>query len=131
MNKNRKLVTICYDHISGVLGEIIFKFLLKEKWIEQSENDCIITEKGWNELEMIGIDISKLRDSNRKIINICTERNLGIFHEHIGSHLGSLLLDHMIESKWLQKKNDKDFELNDKGLQALETLGVDIKKIIY
>ena len=130
MNKDRKLVTICYDHIGGVLGETIFKFLLKEKWIEQSENDYAITEKGWNELEMIGIDISKLKDSKRKTINVCTERNLGIFHEHIGSNLGALLLEHMIELNWLQKKNDKVFELNDNGLQALELLGVDIKKMI-
>jgi len=130
MNKDRKLVTICYDHIGGILGETIFKFLLKEKWIDQSENDYIITEKGLNELEIIGVDISKLISSKRKTINICTERNLGIFHEHIGSHLGALLLKHMIESQWLQKKNDKDFELNDKGLRALESLGIDIKKMI-
>ena len=130
MNKDRKLVTICYDHIGGVLGEIIFKFLLKEKWIEQSENDYAITEKGWDELELIGIDISKLKDSKRKTINVCTERNFGIFHEHIGSHLGVLLLEYMIESNWLQKKNDKVFELNDNGLKALESLGVDIKKMI-
>ena len=116
MNKDRKLVTICYDHIGGVLGEIIFKFLN----MDYSMDD----------LEMIGINISKLMDSKRKNINVCIEKNLGIFHEHIGSHLGSLLLEHMLESRWLQKKNDKDFELNDKGLKALESLGVDIKKII-
>jgi len=130
MIKNRKLVSICYDHIGGVLGEAFFKFFLREKWIEQNDNEYIITKKGWEELEIIGIDVFKLQNSNRKILNICIEKNLGIFHEHIGSYLGLLMFEHLKNLKWLKEKNGNSYELTDKGVIGLKTLGVDIKKML-
>jgi len=93
------------------------------------ENEYIITDKGWDELEIIGVDVDKLRSMKRKIVNICFESNHGILYEHIGSYLGTLIMDRMIELEWLKKQNGKIFQLTEKGLTGLESMGVKIKSV--
>lgn len=129
-NRNRTTVERCHDHIGGMLGEAVFKFLLKEKWIENLDDELSITDRGWEQLEIMGIDIDLLKNTKRKIVNVCFESNFGIFHEHIGAHLGLLLNELMIKKNWLEKKNEKSMELTDLGITGLSSLGVDIKKII-
>jgi len=129
-NRNRTGVEQCHNHIGGMLGEAIFKFLLKEKWIENIDEELSITDKGWEQLEIMGIDVNLLKNTKRKMINVCSESDHGIFHEHIGAHLGLLLNELMIEKNWLEKKSGKNMELTDLGIVGLSSLGVDIKKII-
>ena len=124
------IVESCHDHLGGILGETILKFFLKEKWIEQFNEEYNITDKGWEELELMGLDVYTLRNNKRKIINICYESNYGIFHEHIGAHLGSLLLKLMIDLKWLDKRDEKRYKLTDVGVTGLNSLGVEIKKLV-
>jgi len=120
-------ITFCQDHLGGLLGEALLRFFLKEKLIKMNGNDYIISDKGWDELEIIGIDVDKLRLMKRKIVNICFENNHGIFYEHLGSYLGNLLMVRMIELDWLKKKDEKNFELTEKGFSGLESMGVKIK----
>lgn len=122
-----KVVSSCYDHVGGLLGEALLRFFLKEELIKRLDDDYVITDKGWDELELIGIDVNKLRSIKRKIVNICFESNHGILYEHIGSYLGALLMERMFELGWLKEKNEKRFELTEKGLIGLESLGVRIK----
>jgi len=125
-----KKVSSCYDHAGGLLGEAILRFFLKEELIKKSDCDYIITDKGWEELELIGIDIDKLRSTNRKIVNVCVEGNHGILYEHIGSYLGTLLMERMLELGWLEKKDEKKIELTEKGFKGLESMGVKIKSLV-
>ena len=131
MNTNlcaeRKIITSCYDHFGGVLGEVLFNFLIKEKWIQKDEKEISITEKGWNELEILGIDVEKLQPPKTKVVTSCIERQYGIHHEHTGSYLGSLLADWLVDSGWIVKKGNDHLNLTKKGLHGLEALGVDIK----
>ena len=131
-NLEKKInVTSCYDHIGGLLGEAILKFFLKERLIRIFENEYIITDKGWDELEIIGVDVDKLRSTKRKIVNICFESNHGILYEHLGSYLGNLLMNRMIELEWIKKKNGKRIQLTEKGLTGLESMGVKIKSVSF
>jgi len=132
MNKNVQTnikIKSCNDHIGGFLGEALLKFFLTEKLIQQSNNDHDITEKGWEELEIIGLDIDKLRSNKTKNVKICIESNHGILYEHIGSNLGNLLMERMLELEWIQKNNGNKLELTEKGLIGLESMGVKIKSI--
>lgn len=130
INFEKKInVTSCCDHLGGFLGEALLRFFLKENLIKIFDNEYIITEKGWDELEIIGIDVDKLRSPKRKIVNICFESNHGILYEHLGSYLGDLLKERMIELEWIKKKNEKIFELTEKGLTGLESIGVKLKTL--
>jgi len=126
----RTIVESCYDHLGGILGEAIFKFLLKEKWIENIDGEYNLTDKGWNELEIMGLDVDTLRNTKRKIVNVCFQSNYGIFHEHIGAHLGSLMLRLMVDLNWLAKIDEKRYELTNTGVSGLESLGVETKKFV-
>jgi len=126
--KNFK-VNVCRDHIGGLLGEAILKFFLKEKLIIKNENDLYdLTDRGFEDLELIGIDIEGLRFSNNKLINICIEKENGILFEHIGSELGSLIYERFFELKWLKKFDDEDVYLTKSGIEGLKSLGVRIKR---
>jgi len=122
-----KIVSICYDHISGLLGEALLKFFLKEKLIEINDSEYKITDKGWEELEIIGIDIEKLRSNGRKMVNVCMESYHGILYEHIGSSLGTMILQRMLELGWINKKDEFNYELTGLGLSGLESLGIIFK----
>jgi predicted transcriptional regulator len=120
-------VNICNDHISGLLGESILKFFLKEKLIARDDKFYTITEKGWDFLEIIGIDVNNLLQ-NKKIIEICTDNKDGILFEHIGSRLGVLIKEKWLELTWLIYYHDK-LILTEKGENGLKSLGINIKRV--
>lgn len=127
---SRRIVNYCYDHLGGILGEAIFEFLIKEKWIQKNnDNEYDITDKGWEELEILGVAVEKLNSKKRKIVNSCRERHHGIYHEHTGSHLGSLIADLLVENKWILKNGEDNPILTKKGLRGLHSLGVSTKNI--
>jgi hypothetical protein len=119
-------VNICNDHISGLIGEAILKFFLKDRWIEQNEKSYIITLKGWENLEIIGIDVNEL-SSNRINVDICTENKEGILFEHIGSRLGVLIKEKLLELNWIEHNYNK-LILTEIGENGLVSLGIRIKR---
>jgi predicted methyltransferase len=121
-------VNIYNDHISGLLGETILKFFLKEKLIELNEKFYNITLKGWEILENIGIDVNDL-SSNKINIDICTENKNGILFEHIGSRLGVLIKEKLLELSWIEHNYNKII-LTEKGENGLVSLGITIKRVI-
>lgn len=127
----RKIIKPCYDHISGIVGELLFDFLIKNKWIEKvnNGNEFNITENGWHELELLGIDMGKLKNTKRKVVSPCIERHHGIFIEHTGAHLGYLLSEWTFKKGWIIKNEDNQYLLTDKGLLGFESLGIDTKDI--
>lgn len=129
VSKKRINVTPCSDHLGGLIGESILRFFLKENLININDNQYVITEKGWEELELIGVDIQKLRSFERNTVDICFESDHGILYEHLGSHLGSLIMKRMIELDWIKKIDEKKFELTEKGFTGLESMGIKIKAI--
>jgi hypothetical protein len=125
--KKNMIVTSCYDHLGGLIGEALLRFFLKERLIRIFDNEYIITDKGWDELEIIGVNVDKLRSTKKKFVNICFESKKGILYEHLGSDLGNLLMERIIELKWIKKKGGNSYLLTEKGLTGLESMGVKIK----
>ena len=121
--------------------KFISQHLSKEKYEQVAElwwNFCTsrCRDMYWDKfpqeykLEIMGIDIDLLKNNKRKIINVCFESNYGIFHEHVGGHLGFLINELMFKKNWLEKKNHKKLKLTELGISALDSLSVDIRKII-
>jgi len=128
--EKKLLIKSCNDHLGGIFGESLLRFFLKEGLIKMKENEYVITNKGWDELEIIGVDVDKLRLIKRKIVDICFESNHGILYEHLGSYLGNLFMKRMIELNWIKKRDENTFELTDKGFTGLDSTGIKIKTII-
>lgn len=126
-DSNNRDIQICRKHIGGLLGESLLQFFLKEEWIKREGEDFHITDNGWDELELIGVDTDSLKSSDSKNVKICTESEQGILYEHIGSSLGELFMNRLLDMGWISKKDETKFELTEKGLEGLESLGVRIK----
>ncbi|MFQ6107808.1 MAG: hypothetical protein ACE5QF_09550 [Thermoplasmata archaeon] len=127
----RKIVSKCYGHLGGRLGETLFKFVVQEKWIVKgdTERDYEITERGWKELDGLGIDVEKLRETSRKMVVPCAERHGGAFYPHTGAYLGELLKNRLLELEWLEKREEKLFEVTDRGLKGLTSMGIEMGEL--
>ena len=52
----------CYDHLGGKLGERLLNRLLELEWLKLEEGKSTVyevTEKGYEELTKLGIDLDK------------------------------------------------------------------------
>ena len=78
----------------------------------------------------MGLDVDTLLNTKRKIVNVYFQSNYGIFHEHMGANLVSLMLRLMVDLNLLTKIDEKRYELTNTGVSGLESLGVEIKKFV-
>ncbi|MFQ6083455.1 MAG: ArsR family transcriptional regulator [Candidatus Aminicenantia bacterium] len=59
----------CYGHLGGKLGNLLFERMLELKWFEPKEGKSTvyeITEKGYQELAKLGMDLSKIQSAKEK-----------------------------------------------------------------
>ena len=126
-NKLNKIFNICYGHIGGMLGEVLLYHFLKNKIIEKQDDDYYLTEQGFEELELIGIDIDDIISSSKTKVKICFESKDGILYEHIGSLLGELIMERLVELEWIRKIDDSSVELTTRGIEGLQSIGIKLK----
>ena len=129
VNKELSLFNLCNGHIGGMLGEVILHYFLKNNLIKKENDDYVITEKGYEELELIGIGIDNLIQSSKERIRICSENEFGILYEHIGSVLGQLIYERLLELQWIRRKSETTVELTKIGLEGLRFIGIQMKNI--
>ncbi|MXV50619.1 ArsR family transcriptional regulator [Pedobacter sp. HMF7647] len=54
---------LCYNHIGGKLGELLFESFLRNGWITKEHPDdkhYTVTDAGKQEFLKIGVDVSKI-----------------------------------------------------------------------
>ena len=126
----KNIFNICNEHIGGLLGEAILHHFLKNKLIQLKDDEYYLSEKGYEELELMGIDINNIILTSQKKIKICFEKHHGILYEHIGSFLGKLILEKMLELRWVNKINGNMIELTRNGRDGLQYIGIRLKNNI-
>jgi hypothetical protein len=120
------VITSCNDHIGGIVGEIVLKYFLKQRLIEAHDDDVFLTDKGKEELELMGIEQSLLCSPTS--VQICHEQDFGIVYEHLGGTLGRLFLHRLLELGWVLPRDEGSYVFTQKGLEGFTTLGIDLKK---
>jgi len=130
-DKKNMIFNICSNHIGGMLGETLLYYFLKNKLIEKQDEDYYLTENGYEKLELIGIDIDSIISSSKTVVKICFESEDGILYEHIGSLLGTLIMERMIELEWIHKIDDSTIKLTSKGIDGLQSIGIKLKNNLY
>lgn len=121
----RPLVSPCYDHLGGLLGDRLAKRLVEMGWVTPEPN-AGVTPSGWSGFSELGIDLAQLTASRRKPINLCQERSGGEIYEHIGAHLGFLIRRHFLHMGWL-RTTAEGLELTTAGEGVLRQLGVNLE----
>jgi len=110
----RPLVSPCYDHLGGLLGERLASRLLELGWVTPEPN-AGITPLGWTGFSQLGLDLAPLTAGRRKPVALCGP--------HIGAHLGFLIQRHFLAAGWLKHAAD-GLELTPTGEATLRRLGV-------
>lgn len=60
----KKQAKLCYEHIGGKLGELLFQSFIAKGWLikdELGKKDFYITEKGAKGFSELGLDLSQLK----------------------------------------------------------------------
>lgn len=92
---------ICYDHLAGDLGVLMFDSLVSRRHLTFDSRAIGLTDDGESFLTGAGIDLAALRKSRRPLCRCCldwSERR-----DHLAGSLGAALFDMIIDNGWARR----------------------------
>lgn len=115
----------CYDHVAGRLGVAIADAMIARALVELSEDGGIVTERGTQFLDGLGIALDDASLRGRAVCRPCldwSERR-----PHLAGRLGAALCDHAQEAGWVRRRADsRALDITPKGRRAFrEQFGID------
>lgn len=120
---------VCYGHLGGALGHMLFETLLSQAMLEPVVapfgSSYRVTEHGAVRLGAFGIDIVALRKQRRHFANRCL--NIPEANAHLSGSLAEALLKELLERRWvLRQDGDKPVvQLTEAGRDGMaETFGM-------
>ncbi|WP_295899279.1 helix-turn-helix transcriptional regulator [uncultured Vibrio sp.] len=116
-NERLRRSRICYDHLAGELGVILFDTLVTEGFLIEMPNNAKLTESGKQLFERLGVDFTLFKQSNRPVCKACldwSERR-----SHLAGSLGEWILTDAIDRQWASRDLDsRAIHFSPKGLDA-------------
>ncbi|WP_198560030.1 ArsR/SmtB family transcription factor [Colwellia sp. Bg11-28] len=110
---------VCYDHLAGELGVVLYDSLVKNNRIIDSGCETKLTESGMQFFKEIGLNISELKKSKRPLCKSCldwSERR-----NHLSGQVGYWILVDMYNQGWAIKDVDSRCILfTQKGLKQFK-----------
>lgn len=117
-NSAIKYCRTCYDHLAGKVGVLITEGLVKQKILERTDSDYLLTKRGDIFFGELKIDTYKLKMHRRAFAKPCldwSERK-----HHLAGSLGAAFLDTMLSLDWLRRaKQSRVVIVTSKGQQQL------------
>lgn len=108
----------CYDHLAGQLGVSVTYALLEKSYIQQADEQYILTTSGTVWLEDMGVDIPALHKKRRKFAYTCLDWSERRFH--IGGALGSAIADVFFDKVWVKRlPHSRALQVTSIGQQGL------------
>lgn len=89
---------ICYDHLAGEMGVMLYDRMLEERWLSR---DLDVTDKGWMRLACLGLQQDDLPASNRPLCRVCLDWSQR--RHHLAGRLGKALLDRFLVLSWARR----------------------------
>lgn len=92
---------ICYDHLAGDLGVLMFDSLVSQRHLNFDSRAIGLTDDGESFLNRAGIDVAALRKSRRPLCRCCldwSERR-----DHLAGSLGAALFDMIVDKGWARR----------------------------
>ncbi len=89
---------VCYDHLAGERGVVLFGRLCDQKMITLLRGHIDVTSVGETHFANFGIDIGRLRSQKRPLCRSCldwSERT-----SHLAGAVGAALLNRIVELGW-------------------------------
>jgi len=92
---------ICYDHLAGDYGVLLFDSLKRKKILAADKTSLTPTSKGLAFFSKLGIDVPSLQQQRRPLCKECLDWS--VRRSHLAGALGASLLDHIVTKKWAKK----------------------------
>lgn len=95
---------ICYDHLAGELGVLLYQQMLHRGVLQQHQDGLRLTEHGQMWFRRLGIDTDAIASSRRSFCRACldwSERR-----HHLAGALGAALLARIQALGWAKRKKD-------------------------
>ena len=112
---------ICYDHLAGELGVMVYDTLVLKQALKLGDGDLELTESGQKLFSGIGIDTDQLFSQRRAFCRHCldwSERR-----HHLAGALGAALLQRIIGLGWAKRvSGSRVIEFSLAGEQALRKI---------
>lgn len=99
-----KRARVCYDHLAGELGVMVFDSLTRRKLLRTEGDKLRLTDAGVKQFETLGIDLASLLHRRRPLCLACLDWSMR--RHHLAGALGAALLDRCFELKWARRAKD-------------------------
>lgn len=95
---------ICYDHLAGDLGVLVFDSLAQRRLLRAVGDDILLTARCSRFCSEIGVDVTTLKRQRRPLCRACLDWS--VRRPHLGGALGAALLLRFCELGWARRAPD-------------------------
>ena len=92
---------VCYDHLAGELGVLMFDQMVTGGWIGTQAHALSVSPLGWKRLSLIGIGSESLPRSRRPQCRTCLDWSMRRYH--LAGSIGSAVLDQLFAQGWARR----------------------------
>jgi DNA-binding transcriptional ArsR family regulator len=92
---------VCYDHLAGELGVLVFDSLEQRRLLRSGEDGPHLTAQGERFLGEMGIDVASLARERRALCRACLDWSMR--RHHLAGAVGAAVLNRCLESGWARR----------------------------
>jgi len=109
---------VCYDHLAGELGVLVFDGLAQRRLLRQDGDGVRLTQSGAKFFAGMGIDTGAIENRRRVLCRPCLDWSMR--RHHLAGALGAALLTRCFELGWARRaKSSRVVEFSASGEKAL------------
>src|SRR5215831_1756198 len=109
---------VCYDHLAGDLGVLVFDSLDRRRWLRSRGAALELTPDGRRFCREFGIDVDALARQRRPLARACLDWS--VRRHHLAGAVGAAVLDSCIGLGWARRaKGSRVVVFSDAGERAL------------
>jgi len=113
----------CGDHLGGELAGELYHRLVVSGWLESSERQLMVSDKGRAELAGIGVFIDALAPRQQRGCVICHCNQWSDQGPHLGGSLGQALLTLFQQSGWIREAGGtRAMQISAEGIQQINRI---------
>lgn len=113
----------CGDHLGGELAGELYHRLVVSGWLESSERQLMVSDKGRAELAGIGVFIDALAPRQQRGCVICHCNEWSDQGPHLGGSLGQALLTLFQQSGWIREaEGTRAMQISAEGIQQINRI---------
>jgi DNA-binding transcriptional ArsR family regulator len=93
---------VCYDHLAGELGVLVFDSLEQRRLLHKDEDGLKLTAQGGRFFRKLGVDVDVLANRPRALCRACLDWS--VRRHHLAGALGAALLSRCFALGWARRE---------------------------